>query len=423
MSFSPNQIFETSLCVQCKGRGFCKKPCRIYSKLNLNFKAKKHFSGASPPEIFVGRYNYPNINAGILSPEIHEATEEMSMPEIWHEKNFSIADVLSKRSQLIYGRFQTQIKQPRTNQPFKNKFLNLMQEISIAHKSVSTEFFLKKIPKQNLEINRLSPIIANPAPLEHARLQENPKVKPKVDYIISDTDVKSVQSIKELYKHNIPISNIIKILSAGLLGLKTQRKLVPTRWSITATDDTISKEMLEKIKYYPEINEILLFHEYYNGNHYEILLLPDKFSFEVIEAYMSGSLWNLDSKNVKFSKDYEFFQPRKKYASQVAGAYYTARLSLVEYLEKIKRQATAIFFREERPEYYAPLGVGILRETTRSAFNKLPEKFNTIKEALKQAQTRLKLPIKLFEEQSIVLKEYGKQTRLNKWFKKTLDKL
>jgi DNA repair protein NreA len=412
----PNQLFDTSLCTKCRGKGFCKKPCKIYSKLNLNFKRKLHFSGASPPEIFVGRFNYPNINAGILSPELHKATEEMSMPEIWHKKDFSIQEVLSRRSQLIYGRFETQIKQPRTDSPVKNKFLNLMQEISMAYKSVSTEFFLKKIPKQNLEMNKFTPIIANPAPLKHARLQENPKVKPKVDYIISDTDVKSIQSIKELYKNKIPVSNIMKILSAGLLGLKTQRRLVPTRWSITATDDTISKEILKRVKYYPEILDILLFHEYYNGNHYEILLLPDKFAFEVIEAYFSGSLWNPDSKEVKFSKDHEFFQGRKKYAFEVTGAYYTARLALVEYLEKIKRQATAIFFREERPEYYAPLGVGILRETTRFAFTKKPEKFNTIQEALNQAQTRLKLPITLFKEQSVVLKEYGKQTRLNKWF-------
>ena len=261
-------------------RGFFKKRDIIYSKEIFNPIIKKHFSGNSPPEIFVGRYNYPNVNAGILSPESFENTEEMSMPEIWHEKNFSIGDILTKRNQLIYGRFKTQIKKAKTN----TKFLNIMQEISMAYKPVSTEFFLKKPPKQNLEINRYSPIITNLAPLENARLQENPKVKPKVDYLISDTHNKAAESIKELYNYSIPISNITKILSAGLLGLKTHRKLVPTRWSITAVDDTISKQLLKKIRYYNEVNDILLFNSEYNGNHYEILLLPDKFSFEVIEA-------------------------------------------------------------------------------------------------------------------------------------------
>jgi hypothetical protein len=409
------QLFETKLCVTCRGRGFCKKPCRIYKKIkDFIPKTKTHFSGNSPPEVFIGRYGYPHINAGILSPdfsEVEDNIQEFSMPEIWHEKNLPISQVLSNRGKLIYGRFKTQIKKAR----FNNRLLNLMQEISMAYKSVSTEFFLKKPPKQNLEISRSLPLIGNPAPLEHARLEENPKIKKKVDFLVSDTDCKSVIAINELHKSGIPTSSISKILSAGLLGIKSNRKLVPTRWSITATDDTISKELLKKIRFFSEINEILLFSSYYNGNHYEILLLPDKFAFEVLEAETIGSLWNQTQKTV-IIQDYEFFNGRKSYANNVIGAYYACRLALCEYFMKIKKQATALFLREVRPEYFAPLGVGILRETCRAALSKKPEKFNTIKEALQQAQTRLKLPISRFTNKSIILKEFGKQTRLSNWF-------
>lgn len=103
-------------------------------------------------------------------------------------------------------------------------------------------------------------------------------------------------------------------------------------------------------------------------------------------------------------------------AENVTGAYYTARLSLAEYLEKINKQAACLVMREERPEYYAPLGVGILRELGRDAFSKAPERFETIQDALERAQTRLKLPIRVFKEKSWLLKNYGRQTRLNKWF-------
>ena len=158
-----------------------------------------------------------------------------------------------------------------------------------------------------------------------------------------------------------------------------------------------------------------MFQGYYVGNHYEFLLLPDKFSFEVIEAYFSGSVWNPTNK-VSISQDYESFQPRKTYASNVTGAYYTARLALAEYLEKIKKQASCLVIREERPEYNAPLGVGILRELSRDAFTKPPEKFSSIQAALSVAQTRLKLPISVFTNKSWLLKEYGKQTRLARFF-------
>ena len=406
------QFFDSELCVKCRGRGWCKKPCTIYAKIkDFIPKTKTHFSGSSPPEIFVGKFNYPNISAGILTPDVFENTEEYSMPELWHEKKLSIDTILTNRSKLVYGKFKTEISAAKKT----NRFIDLMQEVSMAYKSVSTEFFLKKPPKQMMEINTHHPIIGNPAPLQYARLEENPQVKPKVDYLVSDSDNRAVNSIIELYKSDIQITNINKILSSGLLGLKTQRKLVPTRWSITAVDDTISKNLLRRIRYYPEISEILLFHGYYVGNHYEILLLPDKFSFEVMEAFLPGSLWNQMS-GISLSRDYERFNGRKDYAASVTGAYYTMRLAICEYLERIKRQAYCIVMREERPEYYAPLGVGILRELAREAFSKVPEKFNTVEEALEKSQTRLKLPIKVFTEKSILLKEYGKQKKLGEWF-------
>jgi len=407
-----NLKFDSELCVRCKGRGWCGKSCPIFAKLKEYLpKAKTHFSGSSPPEVFVGRFFYPQVNTGILSPADYGETEQYSMPELWYEKNLSIKQILALRGKLIYARFKSNIKDARK----KTKFLQVMQEVSMADKNVDTEIFLKKPPRYGFEASRQSAIIGNPAPLKNARLEENPHINRKVEYLTSDTDVKANIAIQELYKNKIPTSNIIKILSAGLLGTRTKRKLIPTRWSITATDDTLSKKLLEKIRYHQEISEIMLFHGYYVGNHYEFLLLPDKFSFEVIEAYFSGSIWN-PYNEVSISKDYESFQGRKYYAKNVTGAYYTARLALCEYLEQIKRQASCLVMREERPEYNAPLGVGILRELSRDIFNQKPERFTTIKEALKQAQTRLKLPISTFTKASWLLKEHGKQRRLAEYY-------
>ena len=405
------QIFDSELCARCKGRGYCGKACRILAKIKDFFpKPKLHFSGSSPPEVFVGREGYPFVNTGILSPQEYGNTEEMSLPEIWYEKKLAIQEILNFRGNLIYSRFKSRVKDARQSK----KFLSTMQEISLASRAVSTEFFLKKPVKMQALIDKHVALIGNPAPLKAVRLEENPKVERKVDYLVSDTDSKAASSIKELYKSQIQTSSIIKILSAGMLGLKKNRKLVPTRWAVTATDDILSKFLLEKIRFYQELGEILVFHGDYVGNHYEFLLLPDKFAFEVIEAYMAGSVWNPFSKT-SLSQDYEEFNGRKTYAESVTGAYYTARLALCEYLEKIKRQASCFVMREERPEYYAPLGVGILRQLGRDAFSKKPEKFSTIEKALKRAQERMKLPVSLFKQRSWLLREYGKQTRLSKW--------
>ena len=92
------------------------------------------------------------------------------------------------------------------------------------------------------------------------------------------------------------------------------------------------------------------------------------------------------------------------------------RLPLTEHLTKIQRQATVFIFREIRPEYYAPLGVGIVRETTRRTFANQPKYFDTIEDALKDIQTRAILPMEQIREKSWVLKNYGKQKSLAQFF-------
>jgi len=399
-----------NICVRCQGRGWCKKQCPILNRFKILRKTKTHFSGSSPPEIFVGKYGYPNINAGILSPEEFGSTETYSLPELWYQNKFSIEDIISARAKLIYAKFKTNIKNS------KNKFLDVAKEISLTNKHIDTEVFLLKPINLDFQLDKSVPIIGNPAPVKDIKLQDNVKAERKVEYLVNDTDVKASDAIIELYNSDLTITHITKLLSVGNLGVKKNRKLVPTRWSITATDDIISKFLLDKIRYYQEISQIEVFNSEYLGNHYEFLLLPDKFSFEVIEAKMTGSVWN-PSSPLYLAIDYENFQGRKDYASNVTGAYYANRLALCEYLEKIKRQSSCLVMRECRPEYYAPCGVGILREASRDAFKKKPEIFSNLQEAFKKIQTRLRLPIETFINNSWLLKEYKKQTRLDKFFK------
>jgi len=370
------------------------------------------FSGSSPPEIFVGRYNYPNINIGILSPTEHGQTEILSSHELWHKNHLPILQILKLRNQLIYGRTKGNIKSPQifqnsSSNPKDKKFLKTMQEISMTEKPISTSFILKKPIFPNKENDSQVPLISNAASVQSAKLNENTQIKKKVDYLVSDNETKSKTAILELDSAGIQSSNIMKILSAGLLGLKKNRILVPTRWSITAVDDTLSKEKLKQIKTYQQISDFQVFHASYVGNNYHFLLLPSEFQFEVIEIAMRNfGVWH----------DHESFFPRRKYAESVTGAYYANRLALCEYLEKIKRQASCLVFREIRPEYYAPLGVGILRQTSREAFSKKPETFHSLNESLNHIQINMRLPISHYTDKSIILKNFKTQQKLSQYF-------
>ncbi len=376
--------------------------CKKHSFLISKFQPISKFSGSSPPEIFVGKWNYPNVYTGILSPQEYGNNEIMSSPEEWHKSKLPISKILELRNKLIYGRKQKNIRSVATDK----QFLPVMQEIAMSEKSVSTEFHLEKPITQNPEKEPKAPLISKATSVKKVRIEENVSVKKKVDYLVNDIDVKSSQALFELEK-STNTSTMIKLLSAGLLGLKKNRKLVPTRWSITAVDDTLSKNKLKSIKFFPEISEFLVFSAEYLGNHYEFLLLPEKFSFEVIEISLKNKgVWH----------DHETFFERKKYAESVTGAYYSNRLALTEYLERTKKQASCIVFREILPSYTVPLGVGILRETSREAFGKQPFKFQTLKDALENIQQRIKQPLLNFTEKSIILKNFGKQKRISDFF-------
>ncbi|MAG37905.1 hypothetical protein CMI45_00760 [Candidatus Pacearchaeota archaeon] len=395
-----------SYCKIC-GQDNCKKHSLFLGKA-VSLSA---FSGSSPPEVFVGRYNYPNINIGILSPTEHGNTEILSSHELWHKNRLQIPSILKFRNQLIYGRTKGHIKSPVfTNSSANNKnlkFLKTMQEIAMTHKSVSTSFKLKKSITKNLESDSRVPLISNAAPVSQVKLQENPQVKNKVESLVSDNETKSKTAILELDSAGIQSSNIMKILSAGLLGMKKNRILVPTRWSITAVDDTLSKEKLKQIKFFPQISEFLVFSSNYVGNHYHFLLIPDTWEFEVMEIAMkSFAVWH----------DHESFFPRRKYANSVTGAYYANRLALCEYLMKIRKQASCLVFREIRPEYYAPLGVGILRQVSRQAFSSPPETFPSLSLALEHIQSNMRIPINYYTDKSILLKNKKQQLKLQQFF-------
>jgi len=409
-----------SLCIHCKGKGLCGGPCRILNKFIDNApKPKLHFSGKSAPELFVGRIGYPYVNSGILTPSENDNISNFATAEEWSKNNFSIANVLQLRGQLIYGKGQSHIKA-------NDKLKQVTQELALSSKPTSTEIFLKKKPTMSFTSSSIFRPMTNPAPLKRAVIEENPTVHKKVDYITSDYDVKSVTALKELYKSNIKVDHLQKLLSIGLLGVKPARRMVPTRWSITATDDTISKHLLEKIRYYPEINEITLFSGNFVGNYIEALLLPGRFSFEAIEMWMSGGVFTSTEEGssgqgaqaenkVETAQDYEGFFGRKKYASNITGGYYAMRLPTTEYFEKVKRQATVFVLREIRPEYYAPLGVGVVRECTRRAFKNPPQKFDTIEEAVKDIQTRFNTNLGPIINQSWTLENYGKQKSLGEF--------
>jgi len=250
---------------------------------------------------------------------------------------------------------------------------------------------------------------------EKIKITENVKVHPKVDYCVSDTDLKATDAVSEYlyFKGNVPQSTIKRVFSAGLLGKKEHRRLVPTRWSITAVDDIISKALIKEIKKFPEINDYRIYESSYLDNHFRILLFPGKFTYEMNEVWGAQSLWNPTSAP-QIATDFEFYNGRKNYASNITGAYYAARKEICEYLYKIGRQARVLIFREVRGGYVVPLGVWVIRETVKNAMKNInPMILDNFDDSIK----------KMAENMMVEFKHWKKSSKLINFIKtqKTID--
>lgn len=388
---------------------------------DTNFKIKNlsnisKIDSNSPPSVFIGsKLKYPLVNVGILSPlEKDENAWIYDDSRYWAENDFQIQDVIKIRESLLNSRFKSKVNDLNSN---AKKFIQIAQEIAIASKPVDIEIGLKK----GLNFERQKDRVVTPqgmhGNLKDAKITSNVKIHRKVDKVIND-EIKANEGIEYLYKNKFNEYTLSKILSVGVLGLKKDKKLVPTRWSITATDDMLAKNLLKKIREFKWIENYELFFGEFMGNQYMILLFPDVFNFELFEMYLPGSSWNPSTK-IKASTDFENYYGRKNYASNTAGGYYATRLPILEYLNSIKRQASILVMRIENPSYWASLGVWVVRESVRKSLKRkmiFASKQELIEGVRKIGKIKFGFDCLQLLKKSRIMNEVLAQAKITRWF-------
>jgi len=349
--------------------------------------SSKEVVGSSPPEIFVGRHGYPKVFIGPLIPPFLGRTENLCLTETWFGKE--LEEIIRMRMQLIRGKKLLKVSQ------IDDKYAQELREAMLSEVSVDMEAKLGSSPRGFLFSEDHQPFGPS-ASLEYLRIYPG-RTDFRVEKAYYDRDMGSVDAVIELYGKGVPVSRIQQCFSAGLFGVK--RRFVPTRWSITAVDDIISKYIIEKIKEYPVINEFRVYHMEYIRNKWAVIMLPERWSYESIEAWFPGTITD----KMGIAGDYEPFNGRKEYAS-MGGCYYAGRLAVAERLLEERRQASVLILREIHPGYI-PTGVWNVRETVRNLLRKKPYAFSSLKECLLFVEKKLDLPLKVWIENSKILKE------------------
>ncbi|MGZ5511387.1 MAG: hypothetical protein ACXWFC_13085 [Nitrososphaeraceae archaeon] len=392
-----------------------------FNYLNENSKrfSRSTISGASPPSVFVGRYGYPKVSIGPMVPaDIHGNTSILDSPEAWVGK--TLQEILNYRLSLVRGLNSIKIND------LDNKFILTLQELTMSSKPAESELDFHKIPTfhqslllsdQNNDLNKEFTPFGPQAEIKSFKLSSSTSTNKKIDNLYSDNTVKATDAIIDLYNNGIEISQINKVLSLGMLGRKNKRHLVPTRWSISATDDIISSYLVRKIEFYQSIDKFEVIEYNHFSNYYSIILIPsDVWSFEMVEAWY-------DQNNVnKFflESDYESATGLDHYP-RIAGAYFAAKLGMLEYLYSCrKRKCSVLVLREIRPEYLVPLGVWQIREGIRDALRskQVPKtnSFSDFRKALNYASKGMKVPLLDWLKHSESYKTYGKKTLISDFF-------
>ncbi len=366
------------LCVKCKGKLYCgKSSCPIldsfYSK---SYEIREMDERPSPPSVFVGRMGYPKIHAGPMlvlgdqNPEIYEHPSAFSS---------SVEEILSLRMGL--ARTYRLFKVESALNPDRN--LSALQEIASSIRSVDVEGEYDRIIRRP-SLDDITMPSGISAVFKRVKIASNPKIPHKVERV-SEDEIRAIEGVMMLYSSGFSPSYIQRVFSVGMLGV--ERKLVPTRWSITAVHDMIAESLKKEIAGFDLIDEVLLFSYQHYGNHFEVIIYPSSYSFQLVEIWIEKSLWSPE--RTWIGSDRENIGRKKEY-SELSGGYYAARLPAVEYLHRIRRQAGVIVLREILPEYTAPLGVWVVEEGVRQALSSKPEKFQSLDEALGIAEKRLK---------------------------------
>lgn len=412
--FSIGKKTSGSLCVLCKGsKLLCgKERCPLMIKFYSHARTRRLIDGLdlfgdSPPGVFVGRYGYPKVDIGPLVPPLFGDTSIMDTPELWVGK--TIDEIVDFRFSLVRGKYGIDV----TDTISPARIVDQTRELALAINPIGVEAKFEKPPSGKIVLDDEVQPFGPSGKLKKLTI-ENPKFDQKIEKAFYDTDLRAVEAVVALYQKGVMISRIQKAFSVGAFGIGGNRKFVPTRWSITAVDDLIGRALLEKTRTYPLINEFRIYDWEQLDNRWIVLLLPTAWRYELIEAWYPNTAWNPSGKQIELISDHEFYNGRKEYA-KIGGCYYAARLAVNELLEKERRQAGAVIFREAHPGYIMPVGVWNVRENVRMALKQQPFRFSTLNDSLKYIASRMDIPISVWIRHSAILRDMLLQRRIEEY--------
>ena len=362
------------LCAKCKGyKLLCgAKRCPILQRLSAYRRAKWNLSepqAPTPPSPLVGERGYPKVPVALgLSP--YGDPKLRDDPKAWVRLKLGLEEIANLRMEMLNPFVKVDAREPEK--------LHKGELIwgAISEKPVDVEARLKAKPRPPSFDGLLAPIGPS-ASAEDVKVTDNPKVDPLIERKATE-GIKAELAVFELLDWKRDLYLIQKAFSVGLFGKR--KRLVPTRWAITAVDQIASKYYKKEVLDAKEVSGIKYGSYSHLGNTYKVLLLPGPPSVEMYEIWEPGSLWA--SKEVVIY-NFEGPLPNSKALDVSDGGFHALKEGALEVLSEYNLKAKVLVVRRISPEYYLPVGVWQVREGVKEAVRRALKSSNlTLEEAL-----------------------------------------
>lgn len=340
-----------SICAKCQGRKMlCGLPrCPILERIRA-FKASlfrirgRDVFGATPPSAVVGEAGWPRVRVYIGEPPDVGGDDARAYdhPELLWGKD--LEEILRLRSYMAFG-FR------EASSPWS---LGELPLLAVSQRPVDLEMRLARPPVPRLEFDLRERPMGPRAPLESVRIAGNPAVPRALDRAMND-DMPAGEAAVDLYRRGVDLYAIQRAFALGLLGHRHRRRLVPSRWSITAVDVAIGDAVAAEVRHMPEVSQLLYGYAEYLDNRYLVAVIPGPLRFYYLERWIHGGR----AAEIEVAED-----PRGR-RSAMDGGYEAARLAVLERLAAMGRRGTVAVVRRIGEGYYVSVGNWQIRETLR----------------------------------------------------------
>jgi hypothetical protein len=408
---------------------------RFYEEIKAyqqTLKPTKEIIGFGSAPI-VGEKNYPFL----ATHNISNIDKKTSFFETGKLVKKTYDEILPLKAKSILGTTQKNyIKKPKAR---------IVEELRDIYKSKTAiemqSSFEKELRFTKIVSSKVAGVMGSQNELTKLEAQENTKTSNKIEKY-TENDIKAKEAIISLYEKGVNEHQIINLLALGSFGIELNRKLVPTKWAISAFDQTIDNYLHKKILKYNLLNQFEVYQDYDKGNDFIIILMPNTYSAEIVETWDLGESaeqqeqkstdkshlfgvvtqdkkvkidkWNT-GKRIIIEQDYVSINNKLKTKDpQCAGGYWATKSPINRFLDKRQKQASYLSIRFI-DNYDIPLGVVFVRECARKALTNCIFKSSSQKEVeefIKQNYPRHHFHF----TNSATLKEEKKQTRLTSFF-------